>query len=921
MHGFADPDDGSYAVDGPPLFLGSVPALGDHASTYLPRSTVQDVPRAWSNPTTQTLQGADLQKVMDENTPYAHTLQGADLEAAMKGHKASAPEEMPPALASVGWTGKMAPEPGASAQDAPPMWANNRSSDRSAEPSIGAYVHGPSLLRALGDAPLGTQKTINQETFARDERGWKLAGVQGYKTSGPDLTQWAPGEREALGTAIRTHDAADANPRAAAAPIAAPLNETVIPKNLTDVGVINRSAKSDRADLAPPLAAQPALPATPASAPLGEAPLDRPLAGRQAVASSVAGEFKNAGMSDNGIGGILANTKDESGFDAGMRVADQPRWGGEAHFAHGLFQMGGQEWNNYAKWLEENHTGADWRDPKLQTQFMVQNLKENYPAVWDRMNRAATPGEAAQIFAAGYLKPRADLLQARSDRYAQGVPDVGGFLKGLAGGAQSVVGGLGQGVSRVGEGITSLSGTRNEAPAETRGTAPQYTGALGFLNALGVPIPDSVGRVATSLNSMAPILAYAGANKLPNYYGEYQPTQAKLGMEHAQLGPNIAHTQAQTALAQAQTYTPHPTSTTSVRDDYGQLVPVHQYGVFNPADPAHPTPVGSPAAAASSPASGQVGGNVYNTEGKTEEQYLASLPRPIADKAKEIYYYRQVPYTGRYAQPGTPGAIVMDAVNGLANIHGDPYEAQKYGTIQKAQKDWETAGKNTQTLETGNTSIGHLWQQASNYDDLHNSGWNGWNAIANRAQALKSFPALSAFEGSSSKVAEELTSFYRNAGGAEADIKRELKTVSDAATPEEAHRAIGNIAEMVLSKVDALKQKRDVAFPHGEGERKYPILTPDSVSYLKQLAAWSRDPTATIAQINANPEKYGVDHVTPPLEKILPVQQGKAGSKAAPQQTAPIGQPQSGSYTEGQTATGKDGARIVFQGGSWRPVQ
>ena len=158
----------------------------------------------------------------------------------------------------------------------------------------------------------------------------------------------------------------------------------------------------------------------------------QPLVGRRAVASTVAGELKNAGMSENGIRGIMANVKDESGFDPTLRHPDQPKWSGEAHYAHGLFQEGGQEWNNYNKWLEQNHTGADWRDPRLQTQFLAQNLKENYPAVWDKMNKG-TPEEAAQAFASGYLKPRADLLQARNAQYGRGISSIEDFINGASG--------------------------------------------------------------------------------------------------------------------------------------------------------------------------------------------------------------------------------------------------------------------------------------------------------------------------------------------------------------------------------------------------------------------------------------------------------------------------------------------------------
>ena len=127
--------------------------------------------------------------------------------------------------------------------------------------------------------------------------------------------------------------------------------------------------------------------------------------GRSGVVSTVADAWRAAGMSEAGVAGILGNVQQESGFKPWLRHADQPHWGGEAHFAHGLYQEGGAEWNKYAAWLQEHHPGADWRDPKLQSVFAAENLKKNYPGVWNRMKNARSAEEAAVIYSRGYEKP------------------------------------------------------------------------------------------------------------------------------------------------------------------------------------------------------------------------------------------------------------------------------------------------------------------------------------------------------------------------------------------------------------------------------------------------------------------------------------------------------------------------------------
>lgn len=143
---------------------------------------------------------------------------------------------------------------------------------------------------------------------------------------------------------------------------------------------------------------------------------------QQATARVVADRLRAAGMSESGIAGVMANISEESRFDPTLRHPDQPRWGGEAHFAHGLYQEGGQEWLNYQSWLNKNHPGADWRDPGLQTDFLAENLKKNYPGVWDRL-QSGNKEQAAGAFASGYLKPAQQYLNQRLGKFARGVPD------------------------------------------------------------------------------------------------------------------------------------------------------------------------------------------------------------------------------------------------------------------------------------------------------------------------------------------------------------------------------------------------------------------------------------------------------------------------------------------------------------------
>jgi hypothetical protein len=125
--------------------------------------------------------------------------------------------------------------------------------------------------------------------------------------------------------------------------------------------------------------------------------------GRAAVAPVISAELKE--LPKSAIQGILYSADRESGFNPSSRVLNDQhaaKWRGtEAANAHGLFQEGADTWPQYVRWL----AGRDWRDPKLQTQFLVANLKSNYPALWATLKTARSPEEAASAFTTQYLKP------------------------------------------------------------------------------------------------------------------------------------------------------------------------------------------------------------------------------------------------------------------------------------------------------------------------------------------------------------------------------------------------------------------------------------------------------------------------------------------------------------------------------------
>lgn len=144
------------------------------------------------------------------------------------------------------------------------------------------------------------------------------------------------------------------------------------------------------------------------------------------VIPSVTSAWRDAGMSDRGIAGVLFNINEESKFNPALRHPDQPNWSGEAAYAHGLYQEGGAEWNRYQSFLS-GRKGADWRDPDMQNQFAAWNLKTNYPNTWAKMVNAKSPEQAAAVYAGEYLKPSAPNLASRMNKIFGGIPKLSGY--------------------------------------------------------------------------------------------------------------------------------------------------------------------------------------------------------------------------------------------------------------------------------------------------------------------------------------------------------------------------------------------------------------------------------------------------------------------------------------------------------------
>jgi hypothetical protein len=185
---------------------------------------------------------------------------------------------------------------------------------------------------------------------------------------------------------------------------------------------------------------------------------------RGPVAAAVADEWRKAGMSEAGIAGIMANITHESAWKTGALEQNPTGAAKRLGGGHGLYQFTGPgEWSGptgYLAWLKKNYPKASWTDPRLQSRFVIHQIKSGHsgPGLWNRINQG-NAGQAAIQFVRGYLRPRADLRRHREAQYARGVPPVSHYTGGATAGAEvgGATGGRGGGFG-AGAGAAAAAG-------------------------------------------------------------------------------------------------------------------------------------------------------------------------------------------------------------------------------------------------------------------------------------------------------------------------------------------------------------------------------------------------------------------------------------------------------------------------------
>ena len=601
----------------------------------------------------------------------------------------------------------------------------------------------------------------------------------------------------------------------------------------------------------------------------------KPVSGRAGVVQSVVDELRGGGASDSAIRGILANVRDESNFNPNLRHPDQPRWTGEAHYAHGLFQEGGAEWNKYASWLKENHPDENWQDPALQTRFLAENLRQNYPAVWKRMNEG-TPEEAAQAFVSGYLRPRADYRQERVGRYSQGVPDIGHYIdsagKMAAEGIETVGKGVGQGVSGIGEGLgTIASGAQRLISRGFSDTGQQHpyedqqdrdSGGLlkRFLGVDFNPLKLTSDERKTLFVTGAAMMATGNVGKGLLAGSEHQMEQAKLDrqakldamklqMEFAKLQQPVLMGEETDALGRTKKVYGTYNVNTRGYDRVGTMG-AHLDAAATPGVSTAPL-VGTGAAP-----SGDIPADVHGDDFLKQAGLNASdatLIKSMADYKMPIEQFRRM--------QNNPQMMSM------VERYDPRFDAKEYKARQNLQTLFKS-GRDAEEIKSYNTLTGHVANLYDHVDDLHNTISSWVNTPLNMIREQTS----TAFQRAKARVDTDLDTAiaeYNRATTGKPITVEESKLwhsrLNSSGSPEAMKEVAREFMHNVQSRMDSTAQKWNAGMGLSPGDPGYKsgtdLLYPDSRGRVNHIlggasagqGAESRTQAAATPQASAAP--------------------------------------------------------------------
>jgi hypothetical protein len=214
---------------------------------------------------------------------------------------------------------------------------------------------------------------------------------------------------------------------------------------------------------------------------------------------------------------------------------------------------------------------------------------------------------------------------------------------------------------------------------------------------------------------------------------------------------------------------------------------------------------------------------------------ITPLPSTVSSNLKGAAYLKtlspadaaqvQAYAEGRLAFPPRLNEISQAKLDKVTQY--DPeFDAINFNARAGVRRDF-TSGKSAQNIKALNTALGHLGHLGDQIDGTASHGGFPFattvNSIQNAIARSSGDSGPTKYDQTAGALSGELTQVFRGTGGAEADIQRYLGELANNGSHEQKIGAVGNIADLLHSRLDALNDQ----YQKGMGTTAQPLATLD----------------------------------------------------------------------------------------------
>jgi hypothetical protein len=268
-----------------------------------------------------------------------------------------------------------------------------------------------------------------------------------------------------------------------------------------------------------------------------------------------------------------------------------------------------------------------------------------------------------------------------------------------------------------------------------------------------------------------------------------------------------------------------------------------------------------------------------------QQAYISSLPPGLQPLVKGVVTYTMDPNKVVSLKGNARTQLIAAAKAADPSFDMAQYPARAAMVKSLA------SGPLQQTLTSVNTTIQHLGELDNQVESLGNTNFTPWNSVKNAYESATGNPAQTTFAQTAQAAADEMAKFFKGAGASDVQSIRDWQsTLSSASSPAQLHAAIQNaVGNLMQAKLNTIQEQYQKVMG---GQQLPGFLSSQSL--------------ATLSKMGINPAS-------------LDPEAAAAASTPPPPSTSDNA---SSAFQEGATATNpQTGAKIIFRGGQWVPLQ